>query len=1062
MRYALAFLMVPSVAVLLAPSGPATASRATGVSPAAERVTVDPAFLHALEWRSLGPFRGGRTVAVVGDSRDPLVFYFGSAHGGVWKTTDAGTYWRNVSDGFFKTAPVGAIDVSLSNPAVVYVGMGESLNRQDITPGDGVYKSTDGGRTWTNVGLAETRHIAKIRIHPTNPDIVYVAAAGDLFGSNPERGVYRTKDGGKTWQRVLYKSDRANALDLVIDPTNPSVLYASLDQLQRLPWDDVSGGPDSGLYKTTDGGDTWTDLTRNPGLPRGVIGKIGLALSPPRPNRIWALIEAEDGALFRSDDSGSTWERINDKRDLRRSASSYMHIVADTQDPETLYLPTYEFQKSTDGGKTFRTEPMAHGDHHALWIDPNNSKRMIGGNDGGATITLNGGASWSTQHNQPTADLFSLAIDAQDPYWLYGAQNDNTHIAVPSRTSEGAIAWRDNKPLPGGEGGQTAVRPDGSVVYAADRAEIHRYDRRTGQAANISVWPEDEFTFVVKDVKFRFYYTIPILLSPHDSKVLYAGANRLFRTSDEGNSWDAISPDLTRNRQDKMQKIPGGPISSMWSSLYWVSVIQAVAEAPQQKGELWVGTDDSTVQMTRDSGKSWENVSPKDMGEWTTITNIEVSPHDRGTVYLAANRYRVSDRTPYFFKTTDYGRTWQKITTGIRENDFAWVVREDPVRRGLLYAGTETGAYISFDGGDSWQALQRHLPAVQVRNMLVKGNDLVVGTHGRGFWIMDNLTALRQITPVVTAAPAHLFDIVPVNRYLPIQVLSPRRPVRAGIEFARSGDTVAYEDQAGPDGLVKRVFLNAGENPSGGLTIDYSLKSPSAAATLSLLDSQGQVIRHFSSQAKDSSWMPADAGMNRFVWDLRYPGPREIPAPTGFVSAEYPRAQAPVAPPGRYTARLMVAGQQSERSFEIRRDARLTATDEDLKAQFVLMVQIRDRLSAITDAVDRLRKARQQLNDRKRADASDGALASARQKLQAIESALTRLPGPSPHVLPPKALNNRLAALSGDVQQADGRPTRQMAAVFEELSGLVAEQFRRLDEVLNDVRALTSASGVQH
>ncbi len=1012
-----------------------------GTRDRAQAPTYDPNILNGLSWRFVGPVRGGRSVAVAGDAANPLVFYFGSAHGGVWKTLDGGTYWRNVSDGYLKTAPIGAIDVSLSNPAVVYVGMGEALTRQDITPGDGVYKSVDGGATWTHVGLATTRHIAKIRIHPTNPDIVFVAAAGDMFGTNPDRGIFRTTDGGTTWKRVLYKSDRASAVDLVIDPTNPNILFASLDQLERLPWTEMSGGPDSGLYKSTDGGDSWTEITKNPGLPKGVVGKIGIALSPPRPARLWTLIEAEDGGVFRSDDSGATWQRVNDRHDLRRAPASYMHIVADTRDADTVYVPSYDLHKSTDGGKTFTTIPMAHGDHHALWIDPRNSSRMIEGNDGGATVTLDGAASWSTQLNQPTADLFSLAIDDRYPYWMYGAQNDNTHVSTPSQTKEGAIPWSANEPLPGGEGGQTAVRPDGSVVYAADRAGIERFDRRTGQSTNISVWPDDEFTFATKDVKYRFYYTFPVVLSPHDPSVLYTAANQVFRTTNEGVSWDAISPDLTRNRQDKMQKIPGGPITSMWSSLYWVSLIQAIAESPLKKGELWVGTDDSTIQLTRNGGTSWENVSPRDLGEWTTITNIEVSPHDPGTAYVAANRYRVSDRAPYFYRTTDYGHTWRKITDGIRENDFAWVIREDPARRGLLYAGTETGAYVSFDAGSSWQPLQHNLPAVQVRNMLVKGHDLVIATHGRGFWILDNLSPLRQLTADVTTAAAHLFDIEPAYRYLPEQTLSPHRPIRPGLQFARTSDTVVYEDRRDADGLARRVFLNAGENPPGGVTIDYALKQTAAETVLTILDASGAVVKRFSSKAQDAAWLPARAGLNRFAWDMRYPAARQRPIPQGFVSAEYPRAQAPVAPPGRYVARLTSGGQQYERPFEIRRDPRLTATDDDLQAEFDLMVRISKRLSEVTDALDRLGKAREQLAS-KPADA-----AAVKDKLQAIESALTRIPGPNPNMLPPKALNDRLAALSGEVQHADARPTRPMYAVFDDLSAAVAKQLQLLDQI---------------
>jgi photosystem II stability/assembly factor-like uncharacterized protein len=1008
---------------------------------------VDPSFLSALEWRSVGPLRGGRSIAVVGDSKDPLVFYFGSTHGGVWKTDDAGTYWRNVSDGFFKKSPVGAIDVSLSDPAIIYVGMGEALTRQDISPGDGVYKSTDGGRTWTHVGLTETRHIAKIRIHPTNPEIVYVAAAGDIFGTNPDRGVFRTKDGGKTWQKVLFKGDHVSALDLAMDPTNPNVLFASLNQLQRLPWDQASGGADSGLHKSTDGGDTWTDITRRPGLPKGVVGKIGLAVSPVRPSRVWALVESEDGGLYRSDDSGQNWQAVNHSRNLWRSAPSYMHVVADQQDADTVWVPSYEFLKSTDGGATFTSLPMPHGDHHALWIDPKNPRRMIEGSDGGATVTLNGGATWSTQHNQPTAELFGLAIDDQVPYRLYAAQNDNTHVSTPSRTDDGAIAWMDNEGIPAGEGGETAVKPDGSVVYGADRAGIDRYDRRTGQAVAISVWPDDQFTFIPKDVKYRFYYTLPLLLSPHDPKVLYTAGNQVFRTTDEGNSWEAISPDVSAKRLDKLSKMPGGLLSTQWSSLYWVSLAQSLAESRLQKGELWVGMDDSTVQVTKDGGQHWENVSPKDLQEWTTIAAIEVSPHVRGTVYLAAHRYKVSDRTPYFYKTTDYGHTWTTITSGIRAEDFARTIREDPVRPGLLYAGTDSGVYVSFDAGASWQSLQRNLPAVSAQYMQVKNNDLVVATHGRGFWIMDNVTALRQITAETLAASAHLFEIAPTHRYLPARVLSPNRPFRPGLQFANASDTVVYEDRKTPDGRVKRFFLNGGENPPGGVVVDYYLKeAASDGAALTILDAGNHVIAELSSRAKDGTWMPAGAGMNRFVWDMRYPGANEIPPPPGILGAEYGRVQPPTAPPGRYVARLSVGGKDYQQSFEITRDPRIVATDNDLQAQFDLLIQIRDRTNEITEAVGRLRKARQGVDAR--AAGGDAEAARSKERLAAIEGALTRLPGRSPMVLPPKALNNRLAALSSEVAKADSRPTKPMYEVFQDLSAGVAEQLRQLDQMV--------------
>jgi hypothetical protein len=584
------------------------------------------------------------------------------------------------------------------------------------------------------------------------------------------------------------------------------------------------------------------------------------------------------------------------------------------------------------------------------------------------------------------------------------------------------------------------------MVYGADRAGIDRVDRRTGQAVAVSVWPDDEFTFVPKDVTHRFYYTLPVLLSPHDPKVLYTAGNKVFRSTDQGNSWEAISPDVSSNRQDKLAKMPGGQLSTQWSSLYWVSLAQSLAESRRTKGELWVGMDDSTVQMTKDGGKTWQNVSPKDFKEWTTVAAIEVSPHAAGTVYLAAHRYKVSDWTPYFYKTTDYGSTWTAITAGIREGDFARTIREDPVRPGLLYAGTDSGVYVSFDAGAHWQSLQRNLPAVSAQYMQVKGNDLVLATHGRGFWIMDNVNALRRVTEETLAAPAHLFEIAPANRYLPVRVLAANRPFRPGLQFANAADTVVYEDRQMPNGRVKRFFLNGGENPASGVVIDYHLKdaSPDGAA-LTIQDAQEHVIAQFSSREKGGAWMPADKGLNRFVWDMRYPGATEIPPPPGILPAEYGRVQPPTATPGRYIARLSMGGKEYRQEFTIRRDPRITATDEDLQAQFKLLTDIRDRTTEITEAVGRLRKARQGLDAR--AASGDAEATRTREKLSAIENALTRLPGPIPMVLPPKGLNNRLAALSSEVAKADSRPTKPMYAVYEDLSGKVAEQLRQLNAI---------------
>ncbi len=994
--------------------------------------TVDASFLAAVEWRFVGPYRGGRVVAVAGHPDDPLVFYFGAAHGGVWKTTDAGGNWRNVSDGFFEFPAVGALDVSRSDPDVVFAGTGEALQRQFISPGDGVYKSTDSGETWTNVGLRETRHIAKLLIHPTNPDIVYVAAMGDMFGPNPDRGIYRTTDGGETWQRILYRGETTGAVDLTIDPANPRVLIAALNHHVTYPWDEESGGPTSGLFKTTDGGDTWTDITRNPGMPGGLIGKIGISISPARSSRVYAFIEADagEGGIYVSDDGASTWQMTHQDPGKMEIPNSYNHITAHPQDPDVVYiLPISGLFQSTDGGRTFESQRNENWDHHAFWIDPNDPRRMINGGDGGAAVTLNGGESWSSLYNQPTADLLSLAVDDQEPYWIYGAQNDNGHIAIPSRTLDSGIGWSHYVPLPAGEGGQTAVKPDGSVVYANDRTRTVRFDRETGQASHVSVWPEVEFGTALEDVKYRFYYSFPVLLSPHDPGVLYTAAQYVFRSTDEGKSWDQISPDLTRNRREVMGELSGGPISSNASSLFYSSLIRTLAESPLEEGELWVGTDDSTVQLSRDGGGSWLDVSPPDLPEWTTITAIDVSPHRRGTVYISGEGHRVSDRTPHLYKTTDYGSTWQRITSGIRENDYSWVIREDPVRPGLLYAGTETGAYVSFDAGDSWQPLQRNLPPVMVMQMLVKDDDLVVATHGRGFWIMDNISSLRNITPEVAAAPAHLFEVAPAFRQL-----------RGGRGWT----------QPGPG--------DAANNPPRGVVIEYYLAEEAAGdVTLTIMDGAGEVVRGFSSALEGRLSIAAEAGASRFVWDMRYPR-AELPPPAGalggFQSVDHSPPAPPTAVPGRYLVRLSVDGQDYEQPFEIRKDPSVRASDADLRAQFELMVDLQDRFSEVADALIRSREVRARFEER-RAASPEGSRAEADgvlERLKEIESVLAIEMGSPAHPMMwgPPGLTEKLSTLSGAVGAADARPTEAMYAVFADLSQRFEVQRSRLNQIIDE------------
>ena len=986
---------------------------------------VNPVFLSALEWRFVGPYRGGRVLAVAGDVDDPLVHYFGAAHGGVWKTTDAGLNWRNVSDDFLEFPAIGALDVSFSDPDVIYAGTGEGVQRQYISPGNGIYKSMDGGETWTHVGLEKTRHIARLRIHPTNPDIVFVAAMGDMFGPNPERGIYRTQDGGATWEQVLYKGESTGGIDLTFDPDDPNVMLASMNHHVTYPWDEESGGPTTGLFRTIDGGDTWTDITRNPGMPRGLVGKICVSISPAQSSRVFAFIEADagEGGVYRSDDGGATWQRTHTDPGKMEIPNSYNYITADPKDADVVYIqPIGGLFRSTDGGYTFEEVPMRNWDPHALWIDPNNSRRIIEGGDGGASVTLNGGESWSPLNNQPTADLLSLAIDDQEPYWLYAAQNDNSHIAIPSQTDDSSIDWPHYVPLPVGEGGQTAVTPDGGVIYANDRSRTVRIDMNTGDARQITVWPEWVFGTPAADIPYRFYYTFPILLSAHEPNALYTAAQFLFRSADEGHSWQQISPDLTRNRRDVMGEISGGPISSNASSLFHTSVIRTIAESPRKAGELWVGTDDSTIQLSQDGGRNWHDISPPDLPEWTTITAIEVSRHRAGTAYFAGSRHRVSDRTPYLYKTMDYGKTWQRITGGIHAYDFTWVIREDPKKPGLLYAGAETGAYVSFDDGRKWQTLQRNMPPVLVMHMQVKGDDLVVATHGRGFWIMDNISALREITPKVIASPVHLFDVVPALRHL-----------RGG----RSWTKLSY----------------GASNPPRGVTFDYYLgELPRDPVTIEITDLDGTVINSFVSDMENGP--SADPGLNRFVWNMRYPG-TVMPPPNGaldgFVSVDYSPPTSPVAPPGVYKVSLTVGSESLQREVEIRKDPRLRVSDADLRAQFELMVAIRDRFTEVSNTVLKIRELRGQLQGKRKSllQSSRADVDATLSELREIEGALMIWMGSDAHPMmwSPPGLTEKLSSLSSAVNSGDARPTESMYAVFADITDRYEEQRRRLARI---------------
>jgi len=1023
--------------------------------------------LQAVTWRCIGPPRGGRVVAVAGDPVHPAVFYFGACAGGVWKTDDAGTYWTNVSDGFFKTSSVGALAVAESDSNVLYAGMGESCIRLDVSYGDGVYKSTDAGKTWQHMGLEDTRHIARVRIHPHNPDTVYVAALGHIFGPHSQRGVFRSTDGGKTWAHVLSVSDTTGAADLALDPHNPRILYAAMWQVQRDFWSLTSGGPHSGLYKSTDGGDTWTELSDNPGLPKGIKGRIGVAVSPARAGRVWATIEAEDCGLFRSDDAGATWETVSDDRDLQGRPWYYQHVFADPQDADTVWILNYQAWKSVDGGKTFAQVTTPHGDNHDLWIDPRNPQRMIEGNDGGACVTLNGGASWSSIYNQLTAQFYHVTTDRQFPYRVYGTQQDNTAISVPSRTLKGVIPWHDCYTVGTSESGYIAVHPDdpnlvisGAIGSApGGGGSLLRYDHRTGQIRIITVWPELDLGYGAKDMKYRFQWTFPICFSPHDANVLYVTGNLVFRSTDQGSSWQPISPDLTRHDVSKLEP-SGGPITKDTSGAETYATIFAFVESPHEPGVFWAGSDDGLVHISRDGGTTWNNVTPPALPEWSLISMIEASPHHAATAYLAATRYKLNDNRPMLYKTQDYGQTWVDIATGIPAEDYTRVIREDPGRRGLLYVGTETHVYVSFDDGASWQSLRANMPSVPIYDLIVKEDDLIAATHGRSFWILDDVTQLRQLSDDLAAQPFLLCK--PRDTYRPAAPFRAPKNVQ-GKSYQRGvGGYVAYTETRGEHGESVLQVLDGGSNPPDGVIVTYYLRDqPQGPVTLSFLDAQGQVIATFSSASASHGTskpgnelrVPTALGMNRFVWRMRYPEATKVPGEKLLED----KGVGPLAPPGTYQVRLSVGTEAHTQTFQLLKDPRVTATQADFDAQFSLLMQIRDKLSETHETVIALRSIRQQVDewvqraaDHAAADTVAQAAGQLQAKLTAIEDVLIQVKyrGARDRLDLPAKLNAKLAELTSVVAAADFAPPQQTCAVFHEIQGKIDEQLQGFTTVV--------------
>ncbi|MDE2139576.1 MAG: glycosyl hydrolase [Gammaproteobacteria bacterium] len=1009
---------------------------------AAPAPKADP-YLAALKWRLIGPFRGGRSVAVAGVAGAEQTFYFGAAGGGLWKTTDGGISWHNVSDKFFKTAPVGALAVAPSDANVIYAGMGESFIRGDMITGDGMYKSTDAGKTWQHIGLENTHVISEIAVDPRDANTVYVAALGHVFGPNSERGIFKSTDGGQTWKKVLFVNDETGGADISIDPHNPRILFASMWQAYRRPWTFSSGGPGSGLYKSTDGGETWKNISTSPGLPTGILGKIGVSVSGADANRIYAIIEAKEGGVFRSDDGGATWQRLFHGAELTQRAWYYMRIYADPKNADVVYAPEVDgLFKSVDGGASFTPLDTPHGDNHVLWINPAHAQIMVEGNDGGATVSYDGGKSWSSEDNQPTAQIYHVTVDNEFPFHIYGAQQDNSSIDIANRGEGGGIGLRDWQPSAGGESGWIVPDPaNPCVVYGGGYSGLlERLDKCTRQSRLLDPWPNNPMGHAAADLKQRFQWTYPILVPANEPHTIYVGSQYVFRSRDDGMSWQQISPDLTRN--DKAKQIAaGGPLTKDNTSVEYYDTVFALAESPVKTGVLWAGSDDGLVHVSTDDGAHWQNVTPKGLPEWSTVAIIEPSHFDAGSVYLAAYRYRQDDFHPYLFKSDNYGKSWTAIDDGIPDNEPTFTIRQDTQDPKLLFAGTQRGAYVSFDNGNRWQSLQLNLPAVQVSDMAIQPREstLVLATHGRAFWALDDLGYLRQLASI-QKGETHLF--APAHAYL----------LSGGFGFG-GGDE--------------------GQNPPSGAVVYYDLKSAPAAdqeIKLAFYAAGGKLIREFTSkttangepvkpeQGFHTSGKPqpgqlADkAGVNRFVWNLSYPDVTHVSgAVLWFGSQRGPRVL-----PGRYTVKLTVAGRTYSQPLTVLNDPRSKMTADDLAARQALLMQIYAEFDQTNKAINGVRSLRGQISDLEsryakapQAKALGDDTRPLLAELTAIEDALIQSKAhASEDVLNyPIRLNNKLAALLTSVEFSNSRPTAQDQAVYEELKAQTDAQLARWQSV---------------
>jgi len=991
------------------------------------QMQIDETVYEAAQYRLVGPFRGGRSAAVTGVPGKPNLFYMGATGGGVWRTQDGGQTWENISDGYFGGS-IGAVAVAEADPNVIYVGGGEVTVRGNVSYGYGMWKSVDAGKSWQSIGLPDSRHIARIRIHPKNPDLVYAAVMGDLYQATEERGVYRSEDGGQTWERVLFANADAGAVDLVLDPNNPRVLYASTWRIRRTPYSLESGGEGSAIWKSTDSGKTWSNIMEAPGLPEGPIGIIGLTVSPVNSERVFAIIEANDGGVYRSDDGGENWSKVNSSRALRQRAWYYSRIYADTQDEDIVYVMNVSYHKSTDGGRSFASSNAPHGDHHDLWIAPEDNQRMVIADDGGAQVSFDGGENWSTYGNQPTAQFYRVVTDNAFPYRIYAAQQDNSTVRIKHRTSGGSIGDRDWEPTAGGESAHIAVDPqDDDIVYGGSYGGyLTRVNHQTEQVQAINVYPDNPMGYGAEGMKYRFQWNFPIFFSPHDPQKLYTLSNHVHVSQNGGQSWELASPDLTRNVPE-MLKSSGGPITQDNTGVEYYCTLFAGTESPYEENLLWVGSDDGLIHVSKDGGANWENVTPQGMPEWMMINSIDVDPFHKGGAFVAGTRYKLGDYQPYLYHTTDYGKTWKKIVNGIPEDHFTRVVRADPGREGLLYAGTETGMYISFDNGANWKPYQLNLPIVPITDLTIKNNNLIVATQGRSLWIIDDLTVLHQASAEIAQKDFHLFK--PMDAY------------RMG---GRGGRASKTEGTNHPGGVIINMFLQ-------------DAPADSVEVKVSFYEMDGSLIKSFSNKAKERGLRLPElkAGGNSFSWDMRYPNAEGF---EGMILWSGSLA-GPKAVPGQYKVRMSIGDETQEQTFTILKDPRSETSLEGLQQQFDFLMSVRDKVTEAHQTIKDIRTIRDQLNhfkglwkgqeDKKELIEKANSIEKA---IGEIEKALYQTKNRSrqdPLNFPIK-LTNKLAHLNSLNGRGDFPPTQQSYEVRDVITQQIDEQLNQFQEIKNN------------